>query len=109
VADSEAARSLQQRALQDAPELYANLKALALKGGRGAGDRIRATLALLELAGVTTPASTSGSSPAGGELPPQDAAGGPGVKKYTLYRVDEQGIRQVHDALKKQAGGGDGR
>lgn len=89
-----------------------NLKTLAEKGGRGSGDRLRATLALLELAGVTTPASTGTSSGPGGSesAPPDSSAGGSGAKKYTLYRVDEAGIRTVHDDLKRQAaGGGDGR
>jgi hypothetical protein len=97
----------QQLARAEVPVCIARLKTLSSgQGGRGAGDSLRATLALLELAGVTTsaaPASTSSLSRSADPSPLTGDSGGPGGRPK-LMLVDKDGVQRFYDA-QKQAGG----
>lgn len=92
----------QQLARAEVEKCIARLVTLSQgKGGRGAANALRATLALLELAGVTTPASTGSepgqTSPRDASAPPDAVAGGQGVK---LKLVDADGVRRFYEQQK---------
>lgn len=102
---SDSQQLAQQLARAEVSNCIARLvKLSAGQGGRGAANALRATLALLELAGVTTPAASGVTEPpdSAASGPPQraGASGGKGAPPVRL--VAESTIREFYA---RKAGG----